>query len=177
MIFSWQASCANTNPQDYVQYKSDNNSILDITFYYPREWQWQIEYKTENIFMMYATDPMNSESLGLVGIEVYEEKDKFTAQAEMDRDIDMLLRAGELQSNGLKMENFASKINDLNTVNINFEFLSNAISKAPLSIKETTFLLVDNKYYRLDITIPKELRNEKFGQGFDYLISTIQVSP
>ncbi len=162
----------------YSSYMPQANSILQITFEYPNTWNWEVYY--ENIQseygLIFTRNPdvgveNSPSSVNLISISVnsYESSDK--TKTKMNTDISNFLQSQEvMQHQVLSDRVFVVDGFYARQITIRTKLL---LSQKEPQLEEWVYILVENKYYIINLSTAESERNGKFGQGFDHMIETI----
>jgi hypothetical protein len=168
------AAC-NINKPSYVVYTATQDSPMQISFEYPREWKWEILGLESDTSMTIGTflDPLNYQK-GNIFISVFVEK---------------LSAVEYYQRTNDRLTGFI--INpDLYDIKVDEHILINGLSARKLIIlgnarprqndledfyKELIYLHGNDTNYEIVFEIPVDDRDSDFGQAFNHLIETIKI--
>lgn len=178
----------------YSRFVPQVDSGFRITFEYPSSWVWTVDRNDTQTgsglvttinpdVMKKDTTPSTGGELGpnaftggiAVFVSSYELPDK--AKEEMNKSIDDLLETNAV----MKADVLSDQIYEIDgyyarqiTTKVGPRF---ALGQDEPLIAEDIYILVESKYYVINLEIIESKRNSEFGKGFDHMIESIEFVP
>ena len=176
-VFSVILFAACVRESAYSTYTPQAKSVFNITFDYLSAWIWDTRIDTTYYGSIHTVDPdveleNVNPSTGQIFFYVYLEKSPEKAKMEMNKDIDHLLETLAVRKNQVLSDRvfevdgrYAMQITERETILEKWQ--------SEPCLEEWVYILVENKYYIINLSTAESKRNGKFGQGFDHMIETI----
>jgi hypothetical protein len=170
-------------------YKPPSDSLLQISFSYPVDWEFGQRKMSLDIEIMGLVDPTSPKvtastlsrvepipDVGMLEIRAIRDIEHIPSDMVMERSINSLVHS--IASNPLKLilEERQLEIDGHNAYWIisNWKPGSWSRNQEEALIVEDVFILDEDRYYWIALVIPESERTGKFGQGFDHLVASIK---
>lgn len=167
----------------YLKYEASRESFFsNATFEYPDTWSWVIDMDgpSANSGWMYASNPDSEDPYG--GFIVVHSKpleshiDAISAlEIAISRHLEQkkVMRAEIISDRMLEIDGHDSR----RIIAKQGPITGTEVPEHEPLIDESVYILLENSYYTVSLTILESERYGEFGRGFDHMINTIQFLP
>jgi len=150
------------------EFQPENDSLFKITFSYPASWVWEEDIPFDD----FIGQPPPSEKIilknGFISIQVYEPANP---QAQMPEWMDAYLGAVTT----MLRSDTTIQIDGYNARWLNVVYPPLTTNEA--NVQEVIYLLAEDRFYTIDLSIPKSETDGRFHKEFKELIKTMKILP